>query len=263
MGEVNGVRVLERAISILSSLASSREPIGLSGVSRVTGLSKATAFRILSTLVEHDLVIKDAKGSYQTGPGVLAWASSFRGKSALIEIAHPFLNEISQEVFETVHLFLFEKGKAFYIDKFDSPQPVRLQAVVGGNPVLYCTAAGRAILASLPYGEFDAYLAAVPLVPLTRHTCTEPSAFLEIIEEARIKGFAQEDQENEDGIRCVGSAILRGDGYPVGAISITAPRYRFLDEMVEPFGQRARSAAEQISKHFGYMSEAERSCCFD
>lgn len=252
---MNGIRVLERTISILSFLASSQEAVGLSEISRATELSKATSFRILATLVEHDLVIKDAKGTYQTGPGVLVWASSFKRKSALIEIARPFLEEINQAVSETIHLFLFEKGKAFYIDKLESPQPVRLQAVVGGNPVLYSTSAGRAILASLPPSEFDAYLASVPLVPRTPHTCTDPSAFREIIEKTRGRGFAEEDQQNEEGIRCVGSAILKDGGYPIGAISITAPRYRFLDEMVETFGGKVRDAALKISKHFGYTRE--------
>ena len=253
MREMNGVRVLERAISILSRLSSGEQPMGLSELSRATDLSKATAFRILSTLVDRDLVVKDARGSYQIGPGVLAWASGFRRQSALIEIARPILEKINREVCETVHLFSFEKGRAFYVDKVESTQPVRLQAVVGGSPVLYSTSAGRAILACLPGEEFEAYLAATPLVPRTPHTCVDETAFSALIEEARKRGYAEEDQQNEEGIRCVGAAILRDDGYPIGALSITAPRYRFLDEMVEPFGLKVRDAAVQISQRFGYL----------
>jgi len=256
MGEASGVRVLERAILILSTLASAQEPIGLSGLSRVTGLSKATAFRILSTLGDHGLVIKDAGGCYQTGPSVLAWASSFRKKSALIEIARPYLETINREVFETVHLFSYEKGKAYYIDKLESPQPVRLQAVVGGNPALYSTAAGRAILSRLPEREYEEYLAATQLSARTPHTCTDNALFRGIIENTRGRGFAEEDQQNEEGIRCVGAAIVREDGYPIGAISITAPRYRFCDEMAERFGPKVRDAAAEISKRFGYAAQA-------
>ena len=252
MAEMSGVRVLERGIAVLSLLAGAEEPLGVSEIGRQTELSKATAFRLLATLVEHDLVIKDPKGNYQIGPKVLFWAGGFNKHSSLIHISKPYIEELNRRTSETVHLFSYDNRAAYYIHRIESPQKVRLSAEIGVNPVLYSTAAGRAILSCLPEEELRDYLERTVLERRTPYTCADPESLREIVRIARERCFSEENQENEEGIRCVGAAIRNSEGYPVGAVSVTAPEYRLPDERAREFGLLIQGVARQISRHFGF-----------
>jgi DNA-binding IclR family transcriptional regulator len=112
---------------------------------------------------------------------------------------------------------------------------------------MYCTAAGRAILASLPEDELDFYLKTAELLPRTDHTVTSPDILKDKISLCRSCGYAEENQENEENIRCVGAAILSRRHYPLGAISITAPSFRFDNAKVLRYGPLIAETARELS----------------
>ena len=73
-----------------------------------------------------------------------------------------------------------------------------------------------------------------------------------IVDDVRRNGWAEENQENEEGIRCVGAAVRSLDGTPAGAVSITAPAYRLGDDRAKTLGDRVRTVAEGISRELGF-----------
>jgi DNA-binding IclR family transcriptional regulator len=257
MSETESIRVLDRAFAVLGVLAESGEAMGISEIARRTELSKATVFRLLATLCASNVALKDRNGLYQMGPAVLYWANSFRKQSGLVELSRPSLKTLWLETSETIHLFTFDRGQAYYLDKLESPHPVRMQSRIGSSLLLYCTAAGRAILSRLPDEEREAYFRGAELLPRTERTETDPARLRERIAVARERGFAEENQENEEGIRCVGAAILDSREYPIGAVSVSAPAYRFGDELLEGYGDRVARATREISARFG-RQEAHR-----
>jgi IclR family acetate operon transcriptional repressor len=252
LSDNTGIRVLERAISVLNYIAREDKNTGVTDISLATGLSKTTVHRILSTLLKNNLVIKQTSGTYTIGPSVLIWADSYRLRSGLIEISRSHIEELCESSGETVHLFSFENGRACYIDKREGRHPVGMISRIGAPIEMYCTSAGRAILANLPQGELIPYIASLKLEKRTPFTVTSREMLLSILDEIRKKGYAEENQENEEGIRCVGSAIRDHRGYPVGAISISAPAYRFTSSEVDLFGPKVFEKTEIISGNLGF-----------
>ncbi|HPF84534.1 MAG TPA: IclR family transcriptional regulator [Aminivibrio sp.] len=246
------IRVLDRAMSVLGYMAESRRQVGITEIADAVGLSKATVHRILSTLKEYSVVLKDDSGRYQMGPSVLFWADAYRQRAGLAEISRPLLRRLWEESHETVHLFIFEGGEAYYLDKLDSPHPVGMRSRIGAKRDLYSTSGGRAILAALPEAEVDAYLDRTELLPRTENTVTEKAELKKLLAAGRERGFCEEVEENEEGIRCVGAAILDLRGCPVGAVSISAPAYRFSDSQSLALGAKIRETALAISRELGY-----------
>jgi DNA-binding IclR family transcriptional regulator len=251
MPETENTRVLDRALLILDILAETEEPLGTTDIARRSTLSKATAFRLLSSLSAANVIIKDGKGLYQMGPAVLTWANAFRKQTGLVELSRPYLKNLWEETSETVHLFVYEKGRGYYLEKLESPHPVRMQSRIGAHLTLYCTSAGRAILSRFSEEEREEYFRETALLPRTNRTDVDPASLRNRILEAGRRGYAEENQENEEGIRCVGAAILDSRGYPAGAISVSAPAYRFGDEVLERYGRLTAETAEEISRQFG------------
>jgi DNA-binding IclR family transcriptional regulator len=246
------IRVLDRAMSVLGFMAESRRQVGITEIADAVGLSKATVHRILSTLRDYSVVLKDDSGRYQMGPSVLFWADAYRHRAGLAEISRPLLRRLWEESHETVHLFIFEGGEAYYLDKLDSPHPVGMRSRIGAKRDLYSTSGGRAILAALSEAELDAYLDRTELLPRTENTVTDKEELKNLLAAGRERGFCEEVEENEEGIRCVGAAILDLRGCPVGAVSISAPAYRFSDSQSLALGAKIRETALAISRELGY-----------
>lgn len=242
------VAVLEKAFQILDIIATNSEASGITEISRRLEIPKATAHRILSTLCEVNAAIRTEDGKYQIGPTTLLWADGYHFSSSLLTLAKPFLTKLRDDTSETIHLIVYERGTAQYIDRIDSPQTIVLRwSRLGSTLPLYCTSAGRAIMAALPERELSNYLESAQLVPRTVNTVTDPKRLAEMMEDIRRCGFAQENEENENNIRCIGAAILNRKGLPVGAVSVTVPAYRCSDADAERFGPMVSNTARSIA----------------
>lgn len=245
---MENVEVLKKAVSLLGFIARKNQPVGVSELSRELMLPKTTVHRILTTLRDDNVIIRTEGGLYKIGPTVLLWSSGYKLATAIIDVARPWLERLRDESQETVHLTVLEHGRAQYAERLDSPQTVVLRwSRLGTSLPLYCTAAGRAILSVLPPPELDEYLAKTEMEPRTASTVTDPVRLRELLLRFRARGYSEEVEENEGNIRCVGAAIKNGGGYPVAAISITAPSFRFTDEQAAFFGAKAARAAAEIS----------------
>lgn len=244
----NGVGVVRKTIMLLGYLSERNEPSGVSEMAKVFGIPKSTVHRILRALCEYNVVLRTEDGQYKIGPTVLLWSSGFHFASGIVEIARPWLSKLWNESKETVHLSVYEHGTAQYAERLDSPQTVVLRwSRLGTTLPLYCTAAGRAILAAMPEAEIDSYFEKTELKSRTNLTIVSPSKLREMLLYFRVQGYAEENRENEENIRCVGAAILNRKGYPVAAISLTAPSFRFNDEDSAKFGRIITSMAHEIS----------------
>lgn len=249
---MQNIEVIKKAVSLLGYMSRKNGGAGVSELAKALSMPKTTVHRILSTLCDDNVVIKTEGGLYKVGPTVLLWSGGYKFSSGIITIARPWLEKLRDASQETVHLSVFEHGKAQYAERLDSPQTVVLRWSRLGMPLpLYCTAAGRAILAALPERELEAYLAETVMEPRTAKTVTDPEELKKMLARFRVQGYAEEVEENEEDIRCVGAAIKSGRGYPVAAISLTAPSFRFTDADGERMGALIAEAAAEISQKLG------------
>lgn len=240
---------IKKAVLLLSELTKRSGPSGVTEVARALDMPKATVHRILGILCEDNVVVKTADGRYKVGPTVLLWSSGYRYSTAVIEIAAPWLRRLRDATNETAHLCVYNNGAAQYADRLDSRQNVTLRwSRLGSELPLYCTSAGRAILSLLPQAKLEAYFNSTELLPRTAKTETSKEELKKMLERFRIQGYAEEVEENEDNIRCLGAAITDRSGCPVAAISVTAPTFRFTDEDAAKYGPMIAGFAREISR---------------
>jgi len=135
---------------------------------------------------------------------------------------------------------------AVYIETAASPQVVRLFTVVGNRVPLHATGAGKALLASLPQARRDALLDKTELKAHTSKTLVDRAALMRALDDARERGYALDDEEYDDGVRCVAVAV-GPVGAPVAAISISGPASRLTKQRCVEFVPQMRRAAGELA----------------
>jgi len=122
---------------------------------------------------------------------------------------------------------------------------------VGMSVPLHCTSIGKAILAALPPEEAESLLSSADLEQRTPHSITSLPALREELAAVRQRGFAIDNEENEEGVRCVGAAIYDSLGDVIGAVSISALKFTLTEENLGEVGAAVLKTADDISQALG------------
>jgi IclR family acetate operon transcriptional repressor len=249
---------VERTLDILETLASNKEDISLSHLCETLNLSISTTHRLLHTLIARGYAAQDKDTRrYGPGPKLLEIAASATNNSRfnLRRIAKAWLQHLTASTGETSNLVEPRGNEIIYIDQVISPRLVRMFTEVGRRSPLYCTSAGKAILAAWTPQQFDAYLLSAELPSWTSHTITSPERLRLEIKQTQQRGFAIDDEEREEGVRCVAAPIFDHAGRCVAALSISGPATRMTMERVHELGPHVRQAALECSMQLGYHLE--------
>jgi DNA-binding IclR family transcriptional regulator len=247
---------LDKGLTILETLAEHPgDGLTLTELGRAIGMHRSTLFRFLATLRARGYVERDpATDRYRLGVGALTLTSAFLNNLDLRQIARPFLQDLCDRTQELVHLTRMDRDEVVTIDRIEGNQPVSLQTDIGARRPAYCTASGKVFLAYLPAAETDRILAR-GMDRNTATTITTPAEMHEHLAEARRQGYAVDDEERIDGVRCVASPIFDLDGNLTGTLSIAAPTVRTSRERLDRLGEAVRDAAAALSRQLGYAAE--------
>ncbi len=245
-------RALARGIAVFETLAEADEHgLGPSAIAETAGIDKATATRILHTLMDTGYVQQDeTTRRYRLTGKIVRLAQGVRSQFDLRTMARPYLRRLNEKLNETVHLGVMEDLRIVYLDKLESTNSIQLVSAVGQTMPLHSTSLGKAMLAALPEREFEAKLARMDFAPRTDRTITDIDVFRGEIKRTRERGYATDDRENEPGGACVAAAITGADGRPVGAVSVSGPEFRIRDHL-GAFGAAARDTAAAIARDLG------------
>lgn len=215
------VEALVRALSVLGTVAEKGYDVSLAEVVKDLNLPKATAYRYLRTLVASGyLEQREGQHSYGVGPRFLAVARTAEVLDRLRRAAHPEIVRLADHFGRTANLGILADGGVAYLDMVETRRYPDVKARVGAQDALHSTALGKSILAHLPEDEQDARLG-TPLSEQTIKTITNRARLRQELEAVRARGYALDQEENEDGAMCVGVPILCGPAYPVAAMSLT------------------------------------------
>ncbi len=247
-----------KAFAILDMLVSKGSAgLSLSEVSSSLQVSKSTAHRYLTTLEELEVVKRDDRDYFGLGPKLIELAAAFLNNHDLRNESVPFLERLSAQTQETVHLAVPFGNDVVYIAKVESPHSVRMASHIGARNPMHCTSLGKAILAHYPSDRVERSIHE-GLPGRTPHTLTSPEALRAELERVRGQGFAIDDQENEVGVRCAGAPIFDYTGKVIGAISVSGPASRLTKQQCIEFGPLVRDAALNVSRRMGYQPWPER-----
>src|SRR4051794_2915605 len=221
------VRVLHKTLDILEVLRRETSGVNLALVSRSVGMPQPTVYRILNTLKIRGYVDRRSDGTYRVSGKLFSRNHQKTRDEVLLELAQPVMVNLSLRCQETVNLATLVGSEMVIIGTVEGPQSLRLISKVGNRRHIHTTALGKAFAARMDETEVLRLLQARGMPRLTPKSITTQTAFLAELKRIRRSGFAIDNQENEPGVRCIGSAIEGPSGGPIAAISISGPAFRF------------------------------------
>lgn len=244
---------MAKAFAILDLLVSKNESgLSLSEVSNHLHFSKSTSHRYLTTLEELGVVIRDERDHFCLGPKLIELTGAYLSNHDLRNESEAYLEKLSAQTQETVHLAIPSGNDVIYIAKVDSTHSVRMASHIGARNPMYCTSLGKAILAHYPTAQVDA-IARDGLPARTPFTLTSAETLHTELELVRTQGFAIDEQENEEGVRCTGAPIFDYSQKVIGAISVSGPASRLTRKRSIEIGSLVRNAASEISRKMGFQ----------
>ncbi|MGD1155404.1 MAG: IclR family transcriptional regulator [Terriglobia bacterium] len=250
------VKSLVKALSILEVLAEEEPPYTLTQLSRRLHLHVSTVHRLLVNLVRHGFVEEDPiSGGYQLSYRVLRMGLRVLDRLDFRRAAQPLLRDLNLRTKETVHLAILQEGQAISIEKFGSPQPVGLDARLGGAMPLHCTGVGKTLLAYQSDELLNQIAQAPGLTRMTSHTITALPQLRRELERIREQGYALDQEEAVDGLRCVAGAIFNHAGQIVAAFSVAGPATRMTAARIPEIAQMVRETSQQISYRLGFRTD--------
>ena len=251
---------LRHALAILDALSGRGYADGasLNQLAQATGLNKSTVLRLLTPLVEHRVVAKEAtSGTYRLGLQVVEWAEAVLDGTEIVRVGLPHLHQLVETTGETAFLVVYDDGDVVYMAKVESPNVIRMSSQIGTRTPAYTTSNGKAMLAFLPSEEAERLISR-GLRAFTPNTVTSPDVLRSQLADVRRQHFAVDDRENVPDARCIGAAVFDRQGRVAGAISLASPAYRMeLDRLVE-LGPLVVDAAKAISREMGFVDAAGR-----
>ena len=224
-----GVQSIERAFTILETLAGNGGVMGLSALAAESGLPLPTIHRLARTLVDLGYLRQEPSRQYALGPRILLLAES--SSLMLSAIARPHLAQLVDDLGETANLASLDGDQIVYIAQVPSRHSMRMFTEVGRRVLPHCTAVGKAIMAYMPPEEVRGLLARTGMPRHTEHTITDPAVFAEQLVWAGEHGYAIDDGEQELGVRCVAVAVPGVRAHL--AVSVSGPAGRMSPEMVD------------------------------
>jgi IclR family KDG regulon transcriptional repressor len=247
------VQVLDRALAALAILADRSRESSLVELCNALRLHKSTVHRLMMVLERHRLVVKNAEtGRYRLGLKLFELGSKALDGLDLRGRARPYLDRLQSQFGETVFFCILDDGQVFYVEKVESQQSVRTACTVGSRAPAYCTAVGKAMLAELSDAEVSGIVRRWGLKAITANTITTAAELKAELRAVRSRGYAIDDEEKEEGLRCVGAAVRGHSGRLFAAMSISGPAFRMTKERIPEIGQAVMGAANELSAELGY-----------
>lgn len=242
------VQPVVKALQVLDYVTRQGHMVTLTEIVHELKLPKTTVFRYLQTLsatgfLEHDIW----HDRYGTGGKFRELARVDHDLHGLREMAQPEMRLLVDTFHETVNLAVLSNSEVVYIDMLEPAKPLRASARIGHRHPAHSTSLGKAMLAYLPEAQLVLQRDG-SLEPMTIKTLTEVSKLRRQVEDVRRRGYAVEMGENEDGLMCIGVPILDRAGYPVAAMSLSAPERRMRPERTSEAAEALKVAAERISR---------------
>jgi IclR family pca regulon transcriptional regulator len=241
------VQSLQRGLAVLQAFSVEHPSLTLSEVARITGLTRATSRRLLLTFVTLGYMTTDGR-QFELTPKVLDLGYAYLSTLGIGEIAQPFMETLSEKLHESVSVAVLDGDQIVYVARVPTKRIMTISLALGSRLPAASTSLGRVLLADLAPAELGGFLDRVELVGRTERTITDRRRLEAALEECRRQGWALVDQELEDGLRSIATALRDRRGRAIAAINVSTHAGRVgLRELRATFVPALLDTAAQIN----------------
>ena len=250
------MKSLHKVLDIIEAVAKSGS-LGIRELSSVTGFPPPTIHRITSTLVERHFLKQDpVTKRLSLSMKFLELGTKVQQQFNLAAIARPHLERLMGETKESVNLAVQDGDYVAYLDHVRSDYTMlQLFTKPGARVPLYCTGVGKMLMSQWVSSEVDEYLTRVPLAPYTSHTLVDRSRLLDELGRIREQGYSVDNEEMEQGVRCVAAPVMDHRAMPVAAVSISGAAMRITPGRIKSFAKFVKACSRAISEEMGFTGD--------
>jgi len=254
------IQSVAHALDVLEEFKGDAIELGVTELSKKLKLHKNNIFRLLATLEARGYIEQNkSTENYRLGLKSLELGQTFIRQMGLLRQARSTLEELASRANETSYLAIMRSNDVIYLDVVEANQTVRVASRVGLRLPPFCTAVGKVLIASDSEEELRKKLPE-HLEKRTDKTITDAKVLIEHLKKVHKQGYALDDEEYEEGVRCIAAPVRDYTGNVVAAISISGPAMRMTDKkIVDDLVQAVREGGEEVSRRLGFNVGQEMS----
>jgi IclR family acetate operon transcriptional repressor len=230
-----------------------RDRVRIAEAAKELGVARSTAHRLMQMLLYHGFVQQDPESkAYIAGPKLIGLGLQLVRKLDVRNIAHPYMESLSAEVGETVHLFALQAERGVLcLDSVEGPRALRVGSRTGVVLAAQASSSGRALLSTLPTEDVMEMYPSTRLPKHERSTIKLRSELLERLESARRLGYAVQRDESESDVSAISAPLRLGDGVASFALTVALPTSRLTDSAVPAIGEAVTRYAREVASALG------------
>lgn len=254
-----GVQSVDRAIDVLEALIGSARGATVTEVAAAVGGSKSAVFATLQTLCARGFVRSTGSGMerrYALGLRLTFLGEIALSRVSLRDLAMPHLRALTDEIDLTSRVATRVDNYVVVVGRVESTSGVRFELHMGQKEYLHSSSVGKAILSTLPDDEVAATMSRTSMVRRTARTVSSVPALLDDLARTRERGFSIDDEEDADGVVCIGAPIFDRSRRATSAVSVTRLKAGFSRTEILRVGRTVADHAERISFALGNVSPA-------
>lgn len=239
-----------KTFAVIELISQNAEGVTFSEIVATLAEPKATVYRILQTLEQNNWVEK-RQDRYVLGYMLIHYGLIALGNRDIRTQALPFLKELTDELHESSHLAVLSGKKSMILEVAESSRHIKPSSTIGSLLPTYCTSHGKILLAFAVEERLEEFLRGEKFLPKTKRTLTSLDDLKREIEKIRRLGYAMDDLEYYDDVRCLAAPVWGPGRKCIGALGITATTMTFPEERIEEIAAIVCGTAERLSLSMG------------
>ncbi|QOQ81410.1 MULTISPECIES: IclR family transcriptional regulator [Comamonas] len=238
-----------RLFALLEAVAQKSQPFTLQTMVEETGLPKPTMHRMLAQLEGAGILQRDGNGRhYGTGQRLMRLAENVLLNNTTHGARHAVLTQLVRELGESCNITAFSGSEVLYLDRVETPAPLRFYLHPGSRVPAHCSATGKLFLSQMSPAQRRRLLANVPLEAFTGNTLTTFEALDQELDQVRAQGYAFDNEEFLPGLLCLGVLVPAPHGNSNMGLAVQAPIMRFSKEKALSFLPKLQAAVAAIAR---------------
>ncbi len=243
---------VDNALRVLELFEGAIRELSLTEIARQLSLGKSTVHRLLATLEARDFVEQSPEsGRYRLGVRLVHIGAHKLSNINVIDECHPILEQLAGITGETTHLSFYSGGRTTLVDKVKGSNPAVLASMIGHTTPAYASAPGKIFLAFMPRAEQEDVLHHIEFQPRTPYTINNRVQLLEEIDKVRRDGFAEDQQEGDEGLVAFAAPIWGYENRLLAAMSVSGAASR-MNSRRDSLMREIIAAAAKASQRCGW-----------